>query len=77
MKGECGNCGICCCYKGPLRYEPNEDSCTCKIVYGASFIVMIVCAVLVCVVSLVGGAYFGGGHRLSPYPRADSYRTSG
>ncbi|KAG2443151.1 hypothetical protein HYH02_009562 [Chlamydomonas schloesseri] len=73
MKGSCGACGICCCYKGPLRYVPDDDTCTCKIEYGASFIVMIVMAVLVCIASLVGGSYFGGSHKLSPYPRSDVY----
>ncbi|PNH06965.1 hypothetical protein TSOC_006607 [Tetrabaena socialis] len=130
-------CGICCCYKGPLRYLPDDDSCSCKVSYGSSFVTMIcmaswgglgfgvgnagpadswsnegmrgmakMCecfsawegvaylparlsalhrlavalvstqAVLVCVGSLVGGAFFGGGYRLSPYKREDEYRTS-
>lgn len=24
-------CGMCCCYKGPLRYVPNESSCKCEV----------------------------------------------
>lgn len=75
MKGTCGACGICCCYKGPLRYVPDEDTCTCKVQYGRSFAVMIAMAVLVCVCSLVGGSYFGGGHNISPYKKAEMYRT--
>lgn len=68
QKGSCGACGICCCYKGPLRYVPDESSCSCKISYGDSFVVMVTTAVLTILVGFVGGYYFGGGwSRLSPF----------